>query len=113
MYGRTANFASARWPIEQNGELYVPPVPSYEGFIGDQTQIPWDSEILQSFAELTNITSMTFQSFDFYEDSLQDFTYQIQVGSYVCSVGYVNDKQCVLPYRYYPKYIWTKEGFRI
>ena len=97
--------------MEQNGELYVPPVPG-EGFIRDKTMIPWDSEILQSFAELTNITNITFQSFDMYEDSLQDVTYQIQVGSWMCD-GVKHDDQCVPPYKYYPLYIWTKEGFKI
>ena len=48
------------WPIEQNGDLYVPPVPGY-GFIYDFSQIPWDSEMLQSFAELTNITNITYK----------------------------------------------------
>ena len=52
VYGRTANFDVYRNPIEQNGELHVPPVPSERGFIQDRTQIAWDSEILESFAQL-------------------------------------------------------------
>ena len=44
--------------MEQNGELYVPPTPGLL-FREDHSQIAWDSEILQSFAELTNITNMT------------------------------------------------------
>ena len=97
--------------IEENGELYVPPVPGH-GFISDSTQIPWDSEILQSFAELTNITNITFHSFDTYEDSVEDVTYQILVGSWVCYDLY-HTEQCVPPYRYFPWYIWTKEGLKI
>ena len=96
--------------FEKNGDLYVPPVPGI-GFINDDSLIPWDSEILQSFADLTNITNITFQSFDLYEDSLEDFTYQIVVGSYTCDPYHHN--QCVPPYTYYPWYIWTKEGFKI
>ena len=59
----SANFNSVRWPIMQNDELHVPPVPGV-GFTLERTQgqIPWDSEILQSFAGLTNITNMKFIS---------------------------------------------------
>ena len=94
--------------MEKNGELYVPPVPGV-GFVQDQSQILYDSEMLQSFAELTNITNITFHSYDMYEDSIEDVTYQIEVGSWMCFV--THDKQCVPPYSYYPWYIWTKEGF--
>ena len=111
MYSQSANWDSDSFPIEQNGELYVPPVPGL-GFFYDNSQIPWDSEMLQSFAELTNITNMTFHSFENYEDSLEDVTYQIKVGSWRCSVYYHNEL-CVPPYRYYPLYIWTKEGLKI
>ena len=97
--------------MEENGELYVPPVPGL-GFIIDRSQIPWDSEMLQSFAELTNITNMTFHYSDPSTDSLEDVTYQIKVGSWRCSVYYHNEL-CVPPYRYYPLYIWTKEGLKI
>ena len=100
------------WPIEQNGKLYVPPVPG-RGFIDDFTNIPYDSEILQSFAELTNITNMTFHSFDNYEDSLEEVTYQMQVGTFGCDLYGYNDKQCLPPHDYSPTYIWTKEGFKI
>ena len=101
------DYTTANWglrPIERNGELYVPPVPG-KGLRDDETQIPWDSEILQSFAELTSITSMTFHSYE------EDVTYQIQVGSWMCSVEHY--KQCVSPYSHFPWYIWTKEGFKI
>ena len=111
VYSSGANLLTDRWPIEKNGKLYVPPVPGW-GFISDQSQIPWDSEIIQSFAELTNITNMTFHSFENYDDSLEDVTYQIKVGSWRCSVYYHNEL-CVPPYRYYPLYIWTKEGLKI
>ena len=97
--------------MEKNGELYVPPVPG-KGFIREDSLIPWESEILQSFAELTNINNITFHSFDYYEDSLEDVTYQIQVGSFMCSDTH-NYEQCVPPCRYDPWYIWTKEGLKI
>ena len=95
-------------PIEENGTLYVPPVPGI-GFISDNSMIPYDSEILQSFTELNDITNMTFLSFD--QRSLVDVTYQIQVGSYMC--GSYRVDQCAPPYKYIPWYIWTKEGFKI
>ena len=96
--------------MEENGELYVPPVPGH-GFIKEETQIPWDSEILQSFAELTHITAITFHFFDPYTDSVKNVIYQIQVGFWVCRTYHY--EQCVPPYRYYPRYIWTKEGLKI
>ena len=84
------------FPIEQNGELSVPPVPSELGFNRDYTQIPWDSEILQSFAKLTNITSMTFQYYDSYEDSLEGVTYQIIVSCGMCFYRGVKTAKLVL-----------------
>ena len=97
--------------MEENGELSVPPVPG-KGFREGRTQIPWDSEILQSFTELTNITNITFHSFDSYEDSLKNVTHQINVGSWMCT-KVDHHEQCVSPHCYYPEYIWTKEGFKI
>ena len=46
-----------------------------------------------------------------YKDKLEDFTYQIVVGNFMCSVEHY--EQCVPPVRYYPWYIWTKEGLKI
>ena len=100
-----------KWPIEQNGELHVPPVPSKELFVKGNSLIAWDSEILESFAELTDITDITFHYYDIYEDYLEDMTYQILVGSFQCT-EYHHD-QCVPHTRYLPWYIWTKEGFKI
>ena len=114
VYDWTANWDTKKslpMTLSLNGELYVPPVPGL-GFIIDRSQIPWDSEMLQSFAELTNITNMTFHYSDPSTDSLEDVTYQIKVGSWRCSVYYHNEL-CVPPYRYYPLYIWTKEGLKI
>ena len=99
--------------MEENSTLDVPPVPG-QGFINEETLIPYDSEILQSFAELTNITNMTFHSFDSYEDSLKDVTYQLLVGSFKCHMqdaGRMPNDQCVHSLQYYTNYIWTKEGF--
>ena len=108
VYSRTANYDPDNYPIEQNGELHVPPVPSKELFVKGNTAISWDSEILESFAELTDITDITFHYYDIYEEF--DFDYQILVGSFVCSVGH--HQQCVPPKKYQPWYIWTKEGFK-
>ena len=110
-YGRTTNYDTDWYPIEQNGELNVPPVPSRWGFIRADSQIAWDSEILESFAELTDITNITFHYFDAYEDSIENVTYQIQVGGWVCFVNH--NEKCVPPTKYWPWFIWTKEGFKI
>ena len=87
--------------IEQNDELYVPPVPGI-GFINDDfTQIPWNSEILQSFAELTHITHISFLYFDpdvqsiaspqfSYEQGLNKDpipAYEIHIGSFKWKLG--------------------------
>ena len=96
--------------IHQNGELYVPPAPGY-GFINDRTQIPWDSEILQSFAWLTDITNINFYYF-----SQEDATYQIRVILDVkCELEGMRShhEQCTPAYGYFPWYIWTKEGLKI
>ena len=92
-------------PIEQNGELYEPPVLSH-GFINQLTRIPWDNEILQSFSKLTNITTMTFHSLG------SDVTYQIEVGPWSCNTIY-HHKQCAPPISYNPRYIWTKVSFKV
>ena len=101
--------------MQKNGELYVPPVPG-RGFIIDSSQIPWDSEILQSFAELTHITTISFHPFDPTEDSVEDFTYQILVGRFKCKISeQVSEhyEKCVPHHSYEPYYIWTKEGLKI
>lgn len=102
---------AVNYQMELSGELNVPPGPGL-GFIWDfSSQIPYDSEILQSFARLTNITTIKLQTFDAYEDSLEDVTYQLKVGSYMC-YSYNHKEQCAPPYGYYPFYIWTKEGYK-
>ena len=97
--------------MEKNGELSVPPVPGRR-FREGRTQIPWDSEILQSFTELTNIT-IFFRSFDPYKHSLEDFTYQLLVGGNLKCGNQGHHEQCVPRHSYHPWYIWTKEGFKI
>ena len=111
LYDMFANHDSDSFPIEQNGELYVPPVPG-SGFIIDTTQIPWDSEMLQSFAELTNITNITFHSFDSYKDFLEDITYQIMVGNKI-RYAFLHNEQFVPPNSYDQFFIWTKEDFEM
>ena len=106
VYDGTANY-DTEWPLEQNGELHVPPVPSIEGFIVGDTMVAWDSEILESFAQLTDMTNITFHYIK------EDVTSQIQVGSFGCGTRYSVMVQCAPPTRYTPWYIWTKEGFKI
>ena len=104
--------------LEQNSELYVPPVPG-NGFLIGLSQIPWDSEILQSFVWLTDITNITFQyyhknTYDPYIHKQMGFgTYQLVVGGSQCSGEVGHQEQCAPPTRYIPLYIWTKECFKI
>ena len=73
--------------LEKNGKLYVPPVPGI-GFIkDDSTQIPLDSEILQSFAQLTHTTNITILSFDPYLNYIDKFNYEIHIGTLKCNFG--------------------------
>ena len=101
--------------IEHYGELYVPPEPGV-GFIEDQTQIPWDSQILKSFTELANISFITFHSLDGYEETYEDatklnaVTYQIKIGSFGFVVFPENTR--LPPSRYVSMHIWTKEGLK-
>ena len=124
--------------MEQNGKLYVPPVPGV-GFINDDfTQIPWNSEILQSFAELTHISHITFFYFaPVLNFDIDDITYEINIGSFKCEFGdkyqelcgcddersidkdtcfkceTAHKLHCVTPHSHKTWYIWTKEGFKI
>ena len=113
LYGWTANYNIYKWPIEQNGELYVPPVPSEEGFVRGNSAVAWDSEILESFAELTDITDITFHFYDTSEDSLEGVTWQVELGIFQCVNLDGNHEKCPPPTLHYPWYIWTKEGFQI
>ena len=98
--------------MELNGELYIPPVPGRR-FINGDTMIAWDSEILQSFAELTNITLITFHDLDHIRNVYEKgIAFQVKVGHYMCSDKQYHE-QCVHPINYYPWYIWTKAGFKI
>ena len=102
----TANSTGDLETIVKNGKLFVPPVPGL-GFIRHKTQIPWENEILQSFAELTNITYICFQCFDKQN--------HIIVNGRKCSNIKFNtfEYQCAPPNRYSPLYMWTKEAFKI
>ena len=96
-------------PPEKNGKLIVPPVPG-QGFIIDDSMIPWDTEILHSFAEITKTTNITFYS---RYDIMPGLTFQINVGTYEFGIGYDNEESRAPPNRHTPWYIWTKEGFLI
>ena len=123
----------------KNGKLNVPPTPGI-GFIRDDfTQIPWNSEILQSFSELTHSTDITvsyynYDSNGFFQAHAQlteKIPYEIHVGSFSCKFGdrlgdvcgcdsqgcfpcFRPDKhQCVTPHSHKTMYIWTKERFKI
>ena len=101
------------WHVKvQNGELYVPPTPG-QGFKDDLTQIPSDSEILQSFAELNHFTRITtYTHHD--ETYLQPATYQVMIGNnkFPDLLDY-NSNQLVSPKIYNVWYFWTKEGCNI
>ena len=119
----------------KNGKLNVPPTPGI-GFIRDDfTQIPWNSEILQSFSELTHSTDITVSYYAYDGNSWQfiqsSFTAEIHVGSFTCKfwdeMGPIcgcdsqgcfpcsrpDKHQCVNPHSHKSMYIWTKERFKI
>ena len=128
IYGRT-NMTEDK--MEKNGELYVPPTPGI-GFINDDfTQIPWNSEILQSFAEMTRITHITFLFHDPINygelgSAYDDLLFGIRVGNVKCHFGdefaencggvwcvRPNQYKCVTLHSHSSLYIWTKEGLKI
>ena len=95
----------------RNGKLYLPT--DYNGFKNDKTQIPYDTEILQSFFELTNTTTYTFQTWGegndgFMKDGKKK---QLIVAYFQCFTDHAS--HCPPAVRYIPSYIWTKEGFDI
>ena len=70
---RDGEIFKRRWPVVSNGELNELPVPGY-GFVNNldtKGQIAWDSEILESFAELTNITNIHFLYFDMLQSGVK------------------------------------------
>ena len=96
--------------IEENGQLYVSPVPGW-GFIHKASMIPWHSEILQSFAELTN----SAQNMLFTTTTTDRTQVSIKVGQlikYLNDLDY-HDLQSLPPNNYFREYIWTKEGFKL
>ena len=102
--------------IAKRFEFIVPPTPGNGFRLGFYPYIPWDSEILQSFAEMTDITSISFHPFSDQENienmiDYEDFKYQIHIGRYFCFVGH--QYMCLPPHSYYSNYIWTKESFKI
>ena len=103
--------------VEWNGvvdvETSVPPLPG-QPFERAESQIPFDSEMIQSFAQLTKITRIEFLSYEGYgyEDETSGFESQIRAGSFNCIV-IVHHELCVHATNYFPKYIFTKEGLKI
>ena len=103
-------FDTESYVLTHEGELLFPPVPG-QGFISDRyPMIPYDPEILQSFALLTNITSIT--CYKFIDGLSGDVKYQLVVGSFKCRNPAYSHK-CVPFISYLPWYIWTKEGLQM
>ena len=98
--------------LEMTNDLNVPPAPGH-GFIFDDTQIPYDSEILQSFAELTKATFLMITSLNDYGENANEDLWQVLVGSYQYHVKDSIHEQDLSPTNYYSWYIWTKDGIRI
>ena len=104
------NIVDTLGSLQKNGDkLYVPLLPSWS-FREDNTQIPLDSEILQSFTEMTKISSIGMKKYLYEDYDYEDVTNQIVVGRYECAT--YHHYQCVPPHNYYPQYIWTKEGLK-
>ena len=121
--GLRSRFALNSDLMEQNGELYVPPIPGKaftdgraDGLvISDRcTQLPWESEILQSFAGLTKVTYIKIQQWDSQRDQrLEGVEYQIKVGNWRCTDKTAHHEQCASLKQYNAWYLWTKESFKI
>ena len=95
-------YDSANFPREymHNGELSIPQEIFWWMYaatdIGDLMRVTtWDIELLDSFAQLTNIT---FFEFEPPESSTQLKTYHLGIGSTLC-FGYLYTK-CVPPHSY-------------
>ena len=111
-YDRFFDGVIIKYPLEKSNELHVPPLPGH-WFIVDHTQIPWESEILQSFAELTKITFIMITTMDDFGRRTHEESWQVLVGSYQYNSHEGSHEQGLSPTRYYPWYIWTKAGFKI
>ena len=109
-YDRFFDGVIIKFPLEKSNELHVPPLPGH-WFIVDHTQIPWESEILQSFAELTKITFIMITTMDDFGRRTHEESWQVLVGSYQYNSHEGSHEQGLSPTRYYPWYIWTKAGF--
>ena len=95
----------------RNGTLYIPTYKN--GFATDKSQIPYDTEILQSFFELTNTTNYTIKTWGegvdgFMKDGKKT---QLCVAPWECFPFL--SAYCPPAIRYQAFYIWTKEGFDI
>ena len=81
-----------------NFTLYVPPVPSF-GFVLDRTKIPLESEILQSFLELTDMNIRSTRRFyygntDYYDyRDLNEIEEEILIGNNQCHLFQSHDVQ--------------------
>ena len=95
----------------KNGKMDVPYAPNTNTL--DRTMISFDSEILQTFVEASNISHVDIEQYSFYDDSgkLEQADFHLQIGSYACSK--IGDRsECLMPQGDYTWTIFTKEGFK-
>ena len=102
--------------IEQNNQLYVSHVPGW-GFSHDASMTVMHSEILQSFAELTNSADNMYLT-DHYTNNHKVSIYVGQFkfmfnGQLQMLDQLYHEMQSLPPNLYFREYIWTKEGFKL
>ena len=85
-----------------------------KGFKDRATNVPWDSTIIQTFAEMTNTTDLTVDYWSHLRGPVDQEEFQVVVGVYKCMTYARNWLLDCLPFlSYRPKYIWTKESLQI
>ena len=104
--------------IRNTNKLYeIPDIenPGWRTFHQGRPAIAFDIEILESLARLTNITTIANITTAANTDILKsDQQFLISVGPYACNVENIaHNEMCHPPYKHFPFYIWTKEGFKI
>ena len=98
-----------------NGELNFDPYAVQWGFFLDWPRLPDYSEMIHSFAEMTNITSIIFHPFDGALESLDanGVDYHIVATANMCDRLVLHKEWCTPHHTYFPLYSFTKEGLKI
>ena len=78
----------------------------------ERSQISFDSEILQTFVEASNISHVDIEQYDYYDsEKLEQADFHLQIGAYAC-MEERDRSECLMPLAIYAWTIFTKEGFK-